>query len=64
MKDELSWKAVLIIFLHEMIVRIDEIIVLWSCLAAGFCEAAGFYGTDFNYYIDGHITGVHSVGCS
>lgn len=48
MKDELWWKAVLI-FLHEMIARIDKIIVLWSCVAASLCEAAGFYGSDLNY---------------
>lgn len=48
MKDELWLKAVLI-FSREMIVRIDEMIVLWPSLAAGLCEAAGFYGTDLNY---------------
>ena len=40
-----------------MIVRIDEMIILWSYLAASLCESAGFYGKGLNFYNDGHISG-------
>lgn len=32
-----------------MMVRINEMIVLWSCRAASLQAPAGFYDTDLNY---------------
>lgn len=51
MKDELRWKAeLLILFLHEIIARINKIIVLWTCLTANRCEAAAFNDSDLNHF--------------
>lgn len=45
------------LFLHEMIVKNNEMIVLCSRSAASLCKAAGFYGVDLNSFNDACISG-------